>query len=264
MRVVFLEDAAGVAQGGEVKEVKRGFARNYLIPKGLATPASSDTLQRVERLKRQAEGTRLKVLTDMKALGEELDGAEVKVEMRAGASGRLFGSVTNAVVASELSKITDREIDRRTVDLADSIRNTGQYEVRVRLHQEVDATVKLLVYPMGSDPEEFAASLEEAAAAKDADEADEADQAEPAEATAALEAEEAEEVTQAEPAEAAAALEADEADEAAMEEDVPAESDSPQAEPEDEDSRDEVAADGEDTESDPPQEKGTAEVKEGE
>ena len=72
MRVVFLEDVAGVAQGGEIKEVKNGFARNYLIPKRLAVLATQDSLQRVERLKHRAEDTRLQKLTDMKALGEEL------------------------------------------------------------------------------------------------------------------------------------------------------------------------------------------------
>jgi large subunit ribosomal protein L9 len=161
MRVLFLEDVAGVALGGEVKEVKRGFARNYLIPKGLATLATRDALQRVKRLTGQAETVRLKTLTDMRALSEELDGAQVNVEMRAGATGRLYGSVTNAVVAAELSKMTGREMDRRTIEIPESIRDIGKYELRVRLHSEVDATISLLVYPAGTDPAEYAARLEE-------------------------------------------------------------------------------------------------------
>ena len=99
MRVVFLEDVAGVAQGGEVKEVKNGFARNYLIPKSLAVPATHNALQRVERLARQAEVDRLRRIEDTKALAAELDGVRVDVEMRAGASGRLFGSVTSQIVS---------------------------------------------------------------------------------------------------------------------------------------------------------------------
>lgn len=155
MRVVFLEDVAGVAQGGEVKEVKNGFARNYLIPKNLAVVATQDTLQRVQRLGKQAEDTRLQRLTDMKAFGEELDGVQINIAMRAGASGRLYGSVTNVVVAEELGKLTDREIDRRTIEIPESIRQVGLHQVRIRLHAEVDANITLLVYPEGTDPAEF-------------------------------------------------------------------------------------------------------------
>ena len=167
MRVVFLEDVAGVAQGGDVKEVKNGFARNYLIPQKLAVPAAADSLQRVERLTKNAEDQRIKTLNDMKALGEALDGKLINVEMRAGASGRLYGSVTNAIVADELSKITAREIDRRTIELAEPVRQVGLHDIRVRLHSDVDVNIKLLVYPAGSDPVEVLESIEEAEKAEE-------------------------------------------------------------------------------------------------
>ena len=169
MRVVFLEDVPGVAQGGEVKEVKNGFARNYLIPKNLATPASHNALQQLERLKRQAEQTRLRTLADMKALGELLDGQQVNVEMRAGTSGRLYGSVTNAIVAEQLSELTDREIDRRVVAMAEPIRELGMYDLSVRVHPEVEAQIKVLVYPTGTDPEEFGEAPEEEASSSEPD-----------------------------------------------------------------------------------------------
>ena len=162
MKVLFLEDVSGVALGGEIKDVKNGFARNYLIPKKLAVPATKDALQRVNRLSQGAEQKRLKLLADMKSLGEALDGTRVAIEMRAGANGRLYGSVTNAVVAAELSKITDREIDRRTVNIPDSIRDVGMHSAAVRVHSEVTATLSLVVYPAGTDPEEFVQSLQEA------------------------------------------------------------------------------------------------------
>ncbi len=170
MRVVFLDDVPGVALGGEVKEVKNGFARNYLIPQKLAAAATRDALQRVAKLGNQAEVKRLKTLQDMKALSEVLDGVRVDVDMRAGASGRLYGSVTNAIVAEKLAELTDREIDRRTIELAEPIRELGTFELNVRLHPEVIATVNLLVYPSGSEPDEFLTSwLEEAAAKKEAE-----------------------------------------------------------------------------------------------
>jgi ribosomal protein L9 len=74
MRVVFLEDVAGVARGGDVKEVKNGFARNYLIPKSLAVPATHNALQRVEKLSRSAGVNRIKLLDDMKQLAEAIEG----------------------------------------------------------------------------------------------------------------------------------------------------------------------------------------------
>ena len=152
MRVVFLEDVEGVAQGGDVKEVKNGFARNYLIPQKLAVPAGHDALQRIQRLKKQADGSRLKRLADVRALAQQLDGLQVNVEMRAGAEGRLYGSVTNIRVADELSKLTGREIDRKTVLLAEPIRELGTFDVNLRLHPEVEAAVTVLVYAVGTDP----------------------------------------------------------------------------------------------------------------
>lgn len=161
MNVLFLEDVPGVAQGGDIKNVKNGFARNYLIPKNLATPATQDSLQRIDRLKKQAESTRLKTLKDMKALGDELSGTRVDIEMRAGASGQLYGSVTNTIVAEKLASMTSREIDRRVIQIPESIRETGTYSVQIRLHPEVRTDVTLLVHPIGMGPEEFLESLED-------------------------------------------------------------------------------------------------------
>ena len=161
MRVVFLEDVQGVALGGEVKEVKNGFARNYLIPKKLAVPASHDVLQRVERLKRQAGVSRLKELEDMKALAGELDGVRLDIEMRAGSGGRLYGSVTTAIVAGSISEITGRDIDRRTIAIPDSIRQLGVYEANVHLHPDVDAKVTLVIYAPGMEPDELVQQAEE-------------------------------------------------------------------------------------------------------
>ncbi len=164
MKVVFLEDVPGVAQGGDVKDVKNGFARNYLIPQQLATPATRDSLQRIERLKKHAEVTRLKSLADMREVAEAISGRRIDIEMRAGVSGRLYGSVTNAVVAERLAEMTAHEVDRRIVQIPESIRETGTYPVQIRLHTEVTTDVTLLVHPLGVDPDEFVASLEAAAA----------------------------------------------------------------------------------------------------
>ena len=160
MRVVFLEDVAGVARGGGGKEVKNGFARNYLIPKSLAVPATHNALQRVEKLSRSAGVNRIKLLDDMKQLAEAIEGTQINVEMRAGSSGRLYGSVTNAIIAESLSKLTDSEIDRRTIEIPEPIRDLGIYDLVVRLHPEVKTTIKVVVHETEVDPMEMIQAAE--------------------------------------------------------------------------------------------------------
>lgn len=173
MRVVFLQDVAGVAQGGDVKEVKNGFARNYLIPKQFAVPATHNALQRVSQYAEQAERARLKLLEDMRELSATLNGARIDVEMRAGASGQLYGSVTNAIIAEKLGEITDREIDRRSIEIESPIRQLGNFDVTVRLHPEVQAQIDVLVHPTGIDPDQWLESLaQEEAEGEDAAEGD--------------------------------------------------------------------------------------------
>lgn len=171
MRVVFLEDVTGVAQGGDVKDVKNGFARNYLIPQSLAVPVSSNAMQRVAKLRDSADKKRVKLLGDMKALGETLNGLRLDIEMNSGASGRLYGSVTNMLIAEKLTAMTNNEIDRRTVEIVEPIRKIGKFNVGLRLHSEVQSNITVLVYPTGSDPNETLASIEAEAlaAAKEED-----------------------------------------------------------------------------------------------
>ena len=171
MRVVFLQDVAGVAQGGDVKEVKNGFARNYLIPKNFAVPATHNELQRVKQYSEQAEGTRLRLLQDMRELSETLNGKRIDVEMRAGASGQLYGSVTNAIIADKLSELSERDIDRRGIEISDPIRQLGSFDVSVRLHPEVQAQIEVLVYPTGTTADAWLQSLEEAAESEEGTEA---------------------------------------------------------------------------------------------
>ena len=160
MRVVFLEDVPGVAQGGDVKEVKNGFARNYLIPKSLAVPVTHNALQRVEKLSRSAGVGRVKLIDDMNELAKAIEGTQINVEMRAGSSGRLYGSVTTAMIAEALSELTDNEIDRRTIEVPEPIRELGIYDLGVTLHPEVNTTIKVVVHAEGTDPTETVKAAE--------------------------------------------------------------------------------------------------------
>ena len=152
MKVVFLEDVQGVAIGGEIKEVKNGFARNYLIPKHLAIPATQNSMQRVQKLAKEAEEKRIKVIADFSALTDELDGIRISIESRAGANGKLFGSVTDHTIAEKLSELTEKNILRRMIGTKDTIRETGTYDIVVNLYPDLNATIKLLVHATGTEP----------------------------------------------------------------------------------------------------------------
>ena len=145
MNVVFLQDVSNIARAGDVKEVKDGYARNYLIPKQLAVPATHNELRRVEKLKKAAQELRLKESKEWREVAEALDGTSITVKMRAGTGGQLYGSVTNAMIAEEISRATERTIDRRKFVLVEPIRELGTYEVPVHLYEDIAATVTVIV-----------------------------------------------------------------------------------------------------------------------
>ena len=159
MKVLFLEDVEGVAHGGDVKEVKRGFAKNYLLPKNIAVIATKTSLERIPKLKVEADKNRIQRLNDMKELASEIDGMRVNLPMRSGPTGKLYGSVTNNMIASELSSISSKDIQRRMIVLPESIRQLGLFEISLNLLQEVQANISLLVHPEDVNPTEFEESL---------------------------------------------------------------------------------------------------------
>ena len=159
MKVLFLEDVEGVAHGGDVKEVKRGFAKNYLLPKSIAIAATKASLERIPKLKVEADKTRIQRLNDMKELANEIDGLRVNLAMRSGPNGKLYGSVTNNMIASELSSLSSKDIQRRMIVLPESIRQLGVFEIKLNLHPEVEANISLLVHPEDVAAAEFEESL---------------------------------------------------------------------------------------------------------
>ena len=157
MKVIFLEDVAGTADAGEVKEVKNGFARNHLLPKGLAAPATPDELQRINSIEKAAQSNRLKFSEEWGLVAEAMNDTNVIIEMRVGPSGRLFGAVTGRHIAEKLTEATGREIDHRQVLLGETLHEPGDYPVAIRLYRDVHANVTVSVIPEGYTPEEAAA-----------------------------------------------------------------------------------------------------------
>ena len=188
MKVIFLEDVAGTADAGEVKEVKNGFARNYLLPRKMAAPATADQLQRTRSIEKAAKEKRLKFSQEWGDVAGLLEGTVVPVEVRVGPNGRLFGSVTGRHIADRLSETTGRSIDHRQVLLGSTIHEPGEYPVTIRLYREVTAEVNVLVVPEGYAAQQAEETDEDEGSEEPQDEVTE--ESAPAEEEAATEEEE--------------------------------------------------------------------------
>ena len=170
VQVVFLADVPPKHMAGDVRAVSGGYARNYLIPQGLAAPATADQLKRIAKIKSAAEAKRARDAADLKSVADVLEGLSVTLKGRSGQGGRLYGSITTMAIASALSEAVGHDIDRRIISLTEPIRDLGTYQVPVRLHMDLIPTVTVVV--------EDAAGRYFAAVAEDADaEASEAEAA---------------------------------------------------------------------------------------
>ncbi|MCH7616333.1 MAG: 50S ribosomal protein L9 [Chloroflexi bacterium] len=176
MKVVFLEEVEGTARTGDVKNVADGFARNYLLPRKLAAPATKHYIAIAEQ-KATKEAKREDRL-DGEArdrLFPLIDGQEMTIEVLVGEQGKLFGSVTSRDIAERLQKDTGVELEHRQVHLNQPIREIGTHEVPVRLTRNVIANITVNVHPEGGmpepEPEPEAAEETEAAAEDEATEA---------------------------------------------------------------------------------------------
>ncbi|MEX2246707.1 MAG: 50S ribosomal protein L9 [Dehalococcoidia bacterium] len=146
MKVVFLEDVPGTARIGEIKDVKPGFARNFLLPRKLAMTASPAVVKSAEA--RAARETRLQQGRDhdAQAVADRLEGAAYTIAAKAGSTGKLFGSVSAADVAVKVGETLGvEEFDRHDVLLRDHIKELGDYAISVKLSKNVSATVNVSV-----------------------------------------------------------------------------------------------------------------------
>lgn len=145
MRVVFLETVKGAGQAGEIKEVSDGYARNFLLPRQLAAAATDSAVKRLEDQRKQGSQKAARIGAQAAELAAQLNATTVTLTPKVGAQGRLYGSVTNSHIAQQLQKLTGHAIDHRRVLLENPIRSLGEYEVPVRLTNDISATVKVVV-----------------------------------------------------------------------------------------------------------------------
>ncbi len=145
MKVLLLENVKGLGKAGEVKEVADGYARNYLIPKGMAVPATPENLSQAEYKKRIQEAKMKRLAEDMQALAEALSEMTLTFKVKVGEKEKLFGSVTNAEIALALERQLGRPFDKHKIELEEPIKQLGIYSVPIRLMPGLVAHVRVVV-----------------------------------------------------------------------------------------------------------------------
>ena len=144
MRLILKSEVSHLGDAGDIVNVRPGYGRNFLIPQGLAIPASEGSVKQLEHQQQIAEAIRRKELSGSKAIAAKLENTAITIRREAGDDDKLFGSVTKRDIAEALAA-EGVEVDRRTIQLDDNIRSIGLFTVPVRLHRDVSASVRVYV-----------------------------------------------------------------------------------------------------------------------
>ena len=145
MKIVLREDVDNLGRKGDMLEVADGYARNYLVPRGLALKASKGIVKQAESMRRSREVREVRDRAAAEEVAAKISGARIEIKARAGEGGKLFGSVTSSDIADAVLAQSGVEIDRRKIDLVEPIKELGPAELTVRLHSGVDATIHVEV-----------------------------------------------------------------------------------------------------------------------
>jgi large subunit ribosomal protein L9 len=158
MKVVLLEDIPGKGRAGEIREVSKGYAKNFLLPRGLALIATATVMRQVEaKLEREKLGGSID-REKLVELAQQIEGREIHLKARTGGGERLFGSITASDIAEELSRAIGSDIDRKKIDIEKPFRQAGSYEVAVKLASDVRPSITVVI-----EEEEKEAETEEKA-----------------------------------------------------------------------------------------------------
>jgi large subunit ribosomal protein L9 len=187
MKVILRQDVDKVGLRGEVVDVARGYARNYLLPRRLAEPATPARVAELERIESQRARHEASTFEQAQEVAAALGQTELRFDVKAGPTGVLFGSVTPTDIADRLWSTHRVRIDRRRIDLPEPIKRIGRYEVPIEVFTDVSVDVKTLVIPEGGElpPEEEETSAPESEQAESAAEPEQAESAAEPEAAAA-------------------------------------------------------------------------------
>jgi large subunit ribosomal protein L9 len=144
MKVIFMQDVKGQGKKGQIKEVSEGYARNFLLPKGLVQPATGGNVKQLDQLNKAEEKKKGQELEEAQALAKKLESLTIQLTTKAGEGGRLFGSITSKQIAEELAKMKYK-VDKRKIELGEPIRSLGVTKVPIKLHPKVTAELSVHV-----------------------------------------------------------------------------------------------------------------------
>jgi len=147
MKIILTQEVSGLGTAGDVVEVKDGYGRNYLLPRGYAIRWTRGAEKEVVSIRRARASREIRDLDQATEVAQRLAGLDVRLSARAGSGGRLFGSITPAEIVDAVKTAGGPSLDRRRLELPSAIKTTGQHKVRVRLHPEVVANFDLAVLP---------------------------------------------------------------------------------------------------------------------
>jgi large subunit ribosomal protein L9 len=145
MKLILTQEVGRLGGPGDVVEVRDGFGRNYLVPRGFAIPWTKGGEKQVASIRRARDSRQIRDLGHAKEVRGQLEGRSVQLPARAGTGGRLFGSITAADVAGAVKAAGGPELDRRRIQMPKHIKSLGSYQVTVVLHPEVTATISVTV-----------------------------------------------------------------------------------------------------------------------
>ena len=145
MKLILTNEVTGLGAPGDVVEVAGGYGRNYLVPRGLAMPWTRGAEKQIDLIKRARAARDIRGLDDAREAAKRLSALTVQLNVRAGAQGRLFGSVSASDIAEAVRKAGGPELDRRRIEISTPIRTVGTHQVSVRLHPEVSTTLDVEV-----------------------------------------------------------------------------------------------------------------------
>jgi large subunit ribosomal protein L9 len=145
MKLILTHEVTGLGSPGDVVEVKDGYGRNYLLPRGLAIGWTKGAEKQIETIRKARRAREVRDLGHAQELKAELERLAVRLSGRAGQSGRLFGAITVADVAAAVTKAGGPQLDKRKIEITTPIKTVGAHKVSVRLHPEVAATIGLTV-----------------------------------------------------------------------------------------------------------------------
>ena len=145
MKVVFLEDVSAKEKKGDIKEVSNGYARHYLLPKGLALAATEGAVKAAEKLVSDRERKRARQHDEYVEIAGQINGKELRFKGKSSARGTLHGSITSADIADKLSDLINVDIDKKKIALKNSLHKVGEYEVDVVFSRDAVAKIKVIV-----------------------------------------------------------------------------------------------------------------------